>query len=105
MKKIHERVKTKADIWHDRIEAWKSSGLSMRGFCRREGIGLNGLRYWKDKLGGARARSSLVRVPLKPAELRSATEVVIRGRFTLRVPADFRAEELARLIGVLEGLT
>ena len=104
MDEIHEKVRAKADVWHERLEAWKASGMSMRSFCRREGIGLNGLRYWKQKLEDDQGRGSLVRVAVKTAELLPTMEVLIRGRFTVRVPAGFRAEELARLIGVLEKL-
>ncbi len=106
MDEIHEngRGGTNAELWRERFQAWKASGLSMRSFCLRENIGINGLRYWRGKLEGGQGRNSLVRVSVKAAELVPTMELVIRGRFTVRVPVGFRAEELAKLVEVLESL-
>ena len=44
----------------------------------------------------------MVKVPLNPVHLLPTTGVVVCGRFTVRVPPGFRAEELTRLIEILE---
>lgn len=87
------------------FEAWKTSGLSVRAFCKREGIGVNGFRYWKEKLEAGGRTGSMVKVPVRLTHLAPSIEVVVSGRFTIRVPEGFRADELTRLIQALEGLS
>ncbi len=65
---------------------------------------MNGFRYWKEKLEAGGKASSMVEVPIKLSHVLPSIEVVVSGRFTVRVPSGFQAEELVRLIEVLEGL-
>ena len=95
---------TNEDQWRARLEAWKTSGLSVRAFCERESISLNTFRYWKDKIESRRKGAAVVKGPVRLAHLLPTIEIVISERFTVRVPAGFRADELVRLIEVLEGL-
>lgn len=93
------------DQWRARHLAWKESGLSVRAFCKRENIGLNSFWYWKKKIESRGKGGSMVKVPARLSHLLAPIEVVVSGRFTVRVPGGFRAEELIRLIEVLEGLS
>jgi len=98
---------SKRELWERHLEQWRASGLSMRGYCRREGVSFNGLRYWKDKLGGDHRERRAVKVSMPvgtaPGLLR-VIEVVVADRFTVRVPDGFEASELGRLIASLEAL-
>lgn len=98
---------SKRALWEQQIERWGASGLSMRGYCRREGVSLNSLRYWKDKLGGDRRERRAVKlsIPVDTAPgARRVIEVIVADRFTVRVPDGFEVSELGRLIGSLEAL-
>ncbi len=40
----------KARAWVDRVEAFESSGLSRRAWCRQQGLKPNTLDYWRKRL-------------------------------------------------------
>ncbi len=86
---------SKRDVWRAHLEAWKASGLSMRGYCRKEGIGVNGLRYWRGKLGASDGNPRVVRLPVRLAPAEPVIEIVMGSRFTIRLPKGFPAEELS----------
>jgi len=94
----------KQDVWGAHLDAWKASGLSMRGYCLKEGIGLNGLRYWRDKVGESESRHKVVKLPVKLGLAEPMIEVVMGDRFTIRLPKGFQTQELKALIEVLERL-
>lgn len=37
-------------FWAEHIEVWKSSGLSQRAYCAREGIAVSTLQWWCRRL-------------------------------------------------------
>lgn len=114
--------------WRREIEACAASLLSQVEFCRRQGLSLASLRWWKWKLKssvpapeargatGRLARSEAPRflpvrvVPATAATARAAElpqprgvyELVLRGGHRLRVPADFEPAVLHRLILTVE---
>jgi hypothetical protein len=98
---------SKHEYWEQKLEQWRSSDLSMRAFCRREGISFYGLRYWRDKTQGAQRKRRAVKLS---ASLGAAVgssrpiEVVVAERFTVRVPQGFQLSELERIIKSLEAL-
>jgi transposase-like protein len=100
--------------WQKRIERWKDSGLSADQFAAELGINAGTLRYWKYTL----EKESRVAVAPKsaPSPARAADLVEVRpavisaaafeleldtGR-KLRIPAQFDADALERLLAVLE---
>jgi len=92
----------KAEFWRGELERWRQSGLSARAFCRKEGVGLNSLRYWKAKIeNGTNTVRGLVKVAARVAPA-GRLEVVVSGRYRIRVPEGFDGEELVRLIQTLE---
>lgn len=40
------------------VERWRQSGLSVREYCRRHGLGEHVLRYWLEKAAGGAGASS-----------------------------------------------
>ena len=92
---------------------WHESGKLLPAYCREQGIGYERLRRWHAKLeresvSPSRARSIRLHpvriVPdLAPASEANATmEIRLRGARGVRVDPGFDAEELVRLLGVLE---
>ena len=86
----------------DAVAALKSSGLSMAGFARREGLDSNRLRKWAGKLGPSTA---LVAAPTFVEVTRVTNahiEVVMPSGLTLRIAEAIDAVALARIVHALE---
>ena len=64
-----EGMVSKVDRWRTHLEGLDASGLSMREYCKREGIGLNGLRYWKAKLSERENEPSVVKIAVSLASV------------------------------------
>ena len=105
--------------WRRLAERWKASGLRKSTFCEREGVSDASLHWWLRELvrRDGRGKRAPVRriaprkpaarfVPLKviPATRPVATtlELVVAGQ-VVRIPPDFDAEALRRLVACLEG--
>lgn len=108
------------EVWAKRVERWRDSGLSVREFAREVGVNANTLSGWRwrlraEQLGRAPSteRGQEQRTPaeeVKPIEFVELVrpraderfEVVAASGWTVRVPAQFDAEALGRLLAVLE---
>lgn len=55
--------------WRDRVARWQASGLSVRVFCRRQGLTEPTFYYWKREL---RARDEVTASSPRPAAQRPA---------------------------------
>ena len=107
------------------LGAWEQSGLSQAEFCRRRGLKAVNLAWWKRRLkgpvnadGGRRGRrarraerSGFVEVSLPHGSASSSArraafivppsdryELVLPGGVCLRLPDDFDAERVVRLV-------
>lgn len=102
--------------WRDHVRAWKASGLSSREYARQAGINANTLSWWRWRLakdkGGRRpgrrrtaARADFFEVCAPLVELSrpdtGQLELEVAG-VVVRLPSDFDAAVLDRLLGVLE---
>lgn len=59
--------------WRARVACWHASGLSVRGFCRREGLTEPTFHYWKRELRARyRATSTQRRISQRAAAQRPA---------------------------------
>jgi hypothetical protein len=112
--------RTSREEWAKRVERWKDSGLTGAEFAAEVGINARSLSWWKWRLtpreakqGSARhpssrrPRVSAVPSPLTFLEMTApvrseALEVVLPTSIRIRVPSDFDAAALGRLLGVLE---
>lgn len=107
----------RAEYWRGMIAAWGRSGLSQAEYCRRRRIQAVTFSWWKRRLSsdapdadGRRKRrfgrtavaAGFVEVRMPETGPRAAYEVVLSGGRMVRVPGDFDAEALGRLIAVLE---
>jgi len=114
-------------LWRERVEAWRESGLTQLEFCRLQGIAQTSLSRWKAELAKRdRARASTAvpesSCPGSPealgwTELRlpsaraarseawpdaSGFEIVLPHGWSVRMGPQFEAEPLRRLLSVLE---
>ena len=122
------RVPTALGYWRDQSEDWESSSLTQADFCAERGLSLPSLRWWRWKLKQEDSGSTssvapeegsgmrLVPVRVVDAELQSpppmsssvsaqpasAFEVLLESGTCIRVPGDFDAEALSRLLRTLE---
>lgn len=100
------------------MERWSAGSLTAAQFARKAGVSEGSLRWWKWRLDSERRESaSRPRAaqkadsgsvsPLSFVEMTSVVplepvEVVLAGGTRIRVPADFDASMLERLLDVLE---
>lgn len=117
------RLAVSPSEWSEWIEQWRSSGLSQREFCRRHGLAMATFNRKAVALLGRSCRCGQVVRPEtesprwlevrmsgsgvgKTGELEEVAgdgfEVVVQGRWRVRLGPQFDAEGLRRLLGVLE---
>jgi transposase-like protein len=68
--------------WRQRIEAQRSSGLSITAFCRREGVSPHGFHVWKRKLRDGTAGRHPSREAVAKRHTRRRQAAVTRRRGT-----------------------
>lgn len=94
--------------WTQHIEGWKSSGLSQRRYCEREGIAVSTLQWWCRRLreNGQAETPRFVPVAVRaiPDVHDEPIEVVLLSGRRLRLAAPRDETELARLVRLLEVL-
>ena len=95
-------------MWHQRIEAFHESGMSVRVWCKAQGIKEHQARYWLRRFSPARRgakepATEWVSVSVWPDEPASEDErVVVRiGRASIEVRPGFDPELLARVVKAL----
>ena len=95
-------------VWTQHIEGWKSSGLSQRRYCEREGIAVSTLQWWCRRLREDghvdTPRFVPVAVQAIPDARDEPIEVVLLSGRRLRLAAPRDETELARLVRLLEVL-
>ncbi len=120
----------RSEYWRDQSEDWESSGLTQADFCAERGLSLPAFSWWRWKLKqesrgstsslalevGSGMRLVPVRVvepeaqsppPLScsvSAKPDAAFEVLLESGTCIRVPGDFDAEALSRLLHTLEAV-
>jgi hypothetical protein len=96
----------KEQQWRRRLKEWRSSGLSVRFFCGRHRLSEPSFYAWRRELAKRDAqRPAFVPVTVVGEEDAAAgalLELELAGGRRLRVPADFDAVTLRRLLAVLE---
>lgn len=88
------------ELWQERIERWRTSGLSQRAFALQEGYPIRQVGYWVRRLSGVPAMAALVPVTVQGA---AAPVMQLCGPQGWRLelprdtPVDFLADLLRRL--------
>jgi|SRR5271155_687100 hypothetical protein len=89
-------------LWSERLERFRASGLSVVAFCKAEGICSHSFYYWKRLLAApaeAPAAPRLLPVRLQPAG--AAIEVVLPTGPTLRLPHGCDLDFVRSLVAAL----
>ena len=90
------------------VEAWQNSGESLSEFARRHGVDPRRVARWASRV--EEREPALVRFhPVRLADHGggggAAIEIHLVGGHRVRVPPGFQAEDLRRVVAVLEGGT
>jgi hypothetical protein len=91
------------------VARWRASGLTGDEFAARTGIRVATLRWWSWRLGSKprESEATALAAPVTFVEMTSAMrseplEVVLARGVRIRVPTDFDASAMERLLDVLE---
>jgi hypothetical protein len=90
--------------WRALLREHSSSGLSLRAFAAQRGVSANTLAYWKYTRARQTPDFEEIRVvPDAALDRRAALlELVLSSGHTVRVPSNFDADALRRLLAALE---
>ena len=97
----------KAEHWRQHVEAFRSSGLSRKAYCRKHQLNIHSLDYWRKRLNrdsGQGSPESMNRfVPIRVHEDNlSDSAIKLRiGQITIEVAAGFAPEHLKNILQVL----
>jgi transposase len=111
------------EVWRERVERWKQSGLTCKEFAAKEDLSSRSLSWWQWRLqrsaaGPAERRKQRRRVRRKrapnelsfvpvvvgnamPPEAPSIIEIVLPSNLRLRVPAGIDETSLVRIVRAL----
>jgi hypothetical protein len=101
-------MKRTREFWSRHVEAWRASGLSQREYCRRHKLLKGTLGYWSSTLGRENgAGLDLVEVGRTTVEPKPATpsrpiEVVVEGRYLMRLWPGTDRGHMQEVLSVLE---
>jgi hypothetical protein len=96
----------KAARWQQHIENLKSSGLSRRGYCEKNGLKLSTLDYWYRRLGFYKKRNNEISneaswIPLRIGD-NEASGIHLRvGKITIEIKSGFDSALLMDLLRTL----
>lgn len=73
--------------WQERISRWRSSGLPISEFCRREEISQPSFFAWRKRLAGHRMKSPrFVELPPRAWPATSGVQIVLPGGAIVTLP-------------------
>jgi len=89
--------------WQEIVRRWQASGTSQAEFCRRRGIPLWKLAWWKRRLGsqGALPAASFLPVQVMASSV-GELELTLRGGRVLRFGVEVEPAKLAGIVAALE---
>jgi len=97
------------EYWSGHVQQWRSSGLTQKEYCNKEGISLERLGTWKRRLDREERSGALVAVPSRivSSALHAAGPVlrlVVDERYRVEIPDAFSAVTLEKVLRVLDRL-
>jgi hypothetical protein len=101
-------MKHDREYWRKHVEAWRASGLTQREYCRRHKLLKGTLSYWSSTLGRKHSvGSDLVEVGhtgvgAKPSASPRPIEVVVEGRYLMRLWPGTDRDHMREVLSVLE---
>lgn len=97
--------------WQKHIKSWKASGLSQRGYCRKNGITVSAFYYWHRKL---QEQEKVEKPQFYPLTLPNVPEACGRDtdsglrlflherKYCIDIEKEFSAASLKKIITTLE---
>jgi len=104
---MNEDVESKREYWQGRFRRQKTSGLSQPAYCRKAGLSISQFCCWhrKTQTVDFPRLSGFVEVPVKlTAASQGSVEIVVDGRYTIRVGAEVGEQQLVRVVRALDSL-
>jgi hypothetical protein len=98
------------EYWTEEVRRWRTSGLTQKHYCIREGISLERLGTWKRRLDreGQKQTGALVAVPSRivssALHVSATIKVVIDERYRVEIPDAFSPATLETVLHVLNRL-
>jgi transposase-like protein len=109
MAKGPRRDRAKEQFWQKTLADFRSSGLSVRGFCRAHGLRESAFYFWRRELTRRDRRSASRTDSARPAFVpvrvvaRQPLEVLLRSGQVVRISPGFEAAHLQAVVAALEG--
>ena len=93
--------------WRDRVTRFQTSGLSVRDFCRSEGLSEPSFYSWRRTIAQRDAPTAtdapaFVPLHVRPLPVPAALELVLRSGHVLRIPPGCDPEHLRAVLAALE---
>jgi|SRR5579859_5652117 len=109
------REKVSPEVWRERVERWKSSGLQAKEFAAAENLSPRSLAWWHWQLRRSevpatmkrakRAKKRCAAVSFVPVVVRASEatpmEIVLPGEIRVRIDVGFDEATLLRLVRTL----
>jgi hypothetical protein len=94
------------EFWRGHVEAWRASGLSQTRYCQKHGLTKGTLGYWSSRLKRRHEATGLVevgRAALREERPSRPIELVVEGRYLLRLWPGLDRDHMSDVLSVLEG--
>ena len=109
MSKVNESGGDQEQFWQMALETFKASGLSVRQFCKQEGLAEPSFYLWRKKLAGDdserdnqdKAESSTFIEVAMPQNNSAVIELLLTSGNTLRIPAGADSTTLSMVLSVV----
>jgi hypothetical protein len=89
------------ELWQERVQQWRSSGLSQRGYALQQGYPVRQVGYWVRRLSKAKKAGAAMMPVRVVAPSMSAISLRNERGWTLTLPGDVPAGWLAELMRAL----
>jgi hypothetical protein len=87
-------------LWARRMDRYQACSLTVKEFCRREGVSVPSFYQWKKKLARASAEPTFVRVSL-PQQSAAPVTVKLPGGAEVRIEAMADSTTLRRVLAAV----
>jgi hypothetical protein len=93
--------------WQEHIERWRSSGMTQKDYCRKNGLKWSTFHYWRKRLQELSSPVSLIQVALSPGRGSRVGQdwpglvLLIGDNYRVQVGDEFNPATLARLVQTL----
>ena len=110
MSRVKKADTDQQQFWQMAIETWQSSGLSIRQFCKQEGLSEPSFYSWRKRLsnpqksGVSKGRpepEQFIQVSM-PTAKPGALELVLASGHTLRIPRDIDSQVLTDVLSAVK---